>query len=110
MGENRASSGNVTGPSATTGVMTFGDVRVDTRTGEVKRDGGTAKLTPKAAGVLAALLDRAPDLITKDELLLKVWDGKAVGDDALTSCVQELRRALGDNARRPRFIETRHRR
>lgn len=110
MGENRVSSGNVTGPLAPAGVMAFGNVRVDTRTGEVERDGGTAKLTPKAAGVLAALLDRAPDLITKDELLLKVWDGKAVGDDALTSCVQELRRALGDDARRPRFIETRHRR
>ena len=35
---------------------------------------------------------------------------KAVGDDALTSCIQELRRALGDEARQPRFIETQHRR
>lgn len=110
MGEDWVNSGNVAGPSVTTGVMTFGRVRIDTRTGEVMRDHGTVKLTPKAARLLATLLDRAPELVTKNELLLKVWDGKAVGDDALTSCVQELRRALGDDARRPRFIETRHRR
>src|SRR5205823_5510421 len=38
------------------------------------------------------------------------WNGTIVSDDALTSCVQELRRALSDDAKQPRFIETRHRR
>jgi TolB-like protein/Flp pilus assembly protein TadD len=39
-----------------------------------------------------------------------VWNGTVVSDDALTSCIQELRRALADDAKRPRFIETGHRR
>ena len=39
-----------------------------------------------------------------------VWNGTAVSDDALTSCIQELRRALDDDPKQPRFIETRHRR
>jgi pimeloyl-ACP methyl ester carboxylesterase len=39
-----------------------------------------------------------------------VWHGTAVSDDALTSCIQELRRALEDDSKQPRFIETRHRR
>jgi DNA-binding winged helix-turn-helix (wHTH) protein len=39
-----------------------------------------------------------------------VWSDTVVSDDALTSCIQELRRALEDDARQPRFIETRHRR
>jgi len=39
-----------------------------------------------------------------------VWGGTIVSDDALTSCIQELRRALADDAKRPRYIETRHRR
>jgi len=43
-------------------------------------------------------------------LFASVWNGTAVSDDALTSCVQELRRALDDDARQPCFIETRHRR
>src|SRR5262249_26023662 len=38
-----------------------------------------------------------------------VWKGTVVSDDALTSCVQELRRALQDDSRKPRYIETRHR-
>ncbi len=41
---------------------------------------------------------------------MKVWGGLAVGDDAITSCIQELRHALGDKARKPLYIETRHRR
>ncbi len=56
------------------------------------------------------LAERAQELVTKQELFDRVWGGMAVSDDALTSCIQELRGALGDDARRPRYIETRHRR
>jgi DNA-binding winged helix-turn-helix (wHTH) protein len=44
------------------------------------------------------------------EFRARVWGGMAVGDDALTSCIHELRGAMGDDARRPAAIETRHRR
>ena len=60
--------------------------------------------------MLHLLAERAQELVTKQDLSDRVWGGMAVGDDALTSCIQELRGALGDDARRPRFIETRHRR
>jgi len=90
--------------------VAFGDVRFDPPTGELHRDGRTSKLTPRAAGVLKALLAQSPGLVTKEQLLSRVWGVKAVGDDALTTCIQELRRVLGDDARRPRYIETRHRR
>jgi adenylate cyclase len=43
-------------------------------------------------------------------LLNRVWRGRAVGDEAITSCIQEVRRALDDDARSPRYIETRYRR
>jgi TolB-like protein len=56
------------------------------------------------------LAERATLVLTKQELVARVWHGHAVGDDALTSCVQELRRALGDDPRQPQLIETRHRR
>ena len=108
MDENRASSGPTL--SATIEAVTFGDARFDWRTGELRRNGSAIRLTPKATALLAALLERAPNLVTKDELLARVWDGKAVGDEALTSCIQELRRALNDDPRKPRYIETRHRR
>src|SRR5262245_22567184 len=88
----------------------FGQVRFEPRSGEVCRDGRVIKLTPRATAVLCALAESAQQLVTKQELFDRVWGGRAVGDDALTSCIQELRGALDDDARRPRYIETRHRR
>src|SRR5712672_4395356 len=88
----------------------FDRFRFDARTGQLWRDGRELKLTPRAAAVLHLLAERAESLVTKQELLDRVWGGMAVGDDALTSCIQELRAALGDDARRPRYVETRHRR
>jgi TolB-like protein/Tfp pilus assembly protein PilF len=71
---------------------------------------GEVKLTPKAATLLAALLERAGEPVSKEELFARVWRGTVVSDDALVTCIQELRRALGDDAKNARFIETRHRR
>ena len=88
----------------------FDRFRFGARTGELWADGTQARLTPRAAAVLATLVERAEQLVTKQELLEQVWGGLAVGDDALSSCIQELRRALGDDARRPKYIETQHRR
>jgi DNA-binding winged helix-turn-helix (wHTH) protein/predicted ATPase len=88
----------------------FGAFRFDARAGQLWREDCEVKLTPRAAAVLNVLAERAPDLVTKQELFERVWGGRAVSDDALTSCIQELRGALGDDARRPHTIETRHRR
>src|SRR5215469_8882754 len=89
----------------------FGSFRFDARSGQLWRDEGSeVKLTPRAAGVLNLLAERAQELVTKQELFEHLWGGMAVGDDALTSCIHELRGALGDDARCPRYIETRHRR
>ncbi len=88
----------------------FGLFRFNPRTGELWRDGSEVKLTPRAAAVLHLLAERAQELVTKQDLLERVWSGMAVGDDALTSCIQELRGVLGDDARHPHYIETRHRR
>ena len=88
----------------------FGLFVFDPRTGRLWRDGSEVKLAPRAAAVLHLLAERAQELVTKQDLLKRVWGGMAVGDDALTSCIQELRGVLGDDARHPHYIETRHRR
>ncbi len=95
---------------AAEGRFAFGPFRFDARSGQLSRDGAEVALTPRAAAVLCMLAERAPELVTKRELFDRIWGGLAVGDDALTSCIQELRGALGDDARRPQTIETRHRR
>jgi predicted ATPase len=84
--------------------------RFDPRSGRLWAGRREIGLTPRAAAVLAALIARAGELVTREELFQCVWGDTVVGDAALTACIKELRRALADDARRPRFIETRHRR
>lgn len=55
---------------------------------------------------LALLLRERGKLVTKDRFLDEVWQGLPVTDEALTQCIRTLRRQLGDDAARPRFIET----
>src|ERR1700710_204321 len=68
------------------------------------------RLTPKALGRLLFMGHRPGEVIPKEELFGAVWPEVTVGDAALVTCIQELRKALGDDARRPRYIETLHRR
>ena len=90
--------------------VTFGRHRFDPQSGRLWSGKLEVKLTPRAAAVLAVLAGRAGQLVTRDELFASVWGDTIVGDAALTACIRELREALDDDARRPRFIETRHRR
>jgi len=88
----------------------FGEFRFQLDTRQLWLRGEEVRLTPKAADVLRALVSNAGTPVSKADLFASVWPDVAVTDDALTTCIQELRRVLGDDARRPQFIETRHRR
>jgi DNA-binding winged helix-turn-helix (wHTH) protein len=88
----------------------FGGYRFDADTGCLWSGTREIHLTPKASAVLTQLIARAGEPVSKEDLFATVWSGTIVSDDALTSCIQELRRALDDDSKRPRFIETRHRR
>src|SRR5262245_2200898 len=87
----------------------FGSYLFDVGTGRLWAGPDEVRLTPKAAGVLKVLVAQAGRPVTKEELFSSVWNGTIVSDDALTSCIQELRKALADDAKQPTFIETRHR-
>ena len=90
--------------------VSFSGYQFDLKTARLWSGKREVKLTPKASEVLRVLLTHAGQPVGKEELFASVWSGTVVSDDALTSCIQELRRALTDNAKQPRFIETRHRR
>lgn len=68
------------------------------------------KIRPKAFALLNYLLNRSGQLVTKDELLNAVWPETFVGDAVLKVTVRQLREALDDDPKSPRFIETSHRR
>ena len=88
----------------------FGGYRFDRASGRLWAGAREIRLTPKAAAVLSELVSHAGEPVTKEKLFASVWSDAVVSDDALTSCIQELRKALEDDAKQPRFIETRHRR
>lgn len=89
--------------------LRFGPFELDPRAG-LKRGNRLLRLTPKALAVIAELASRPGEVVTKDELFEAVWPDTAVSDAALVTCIQEIRQALRDNAARPRFIGTVHRR
>jgi DNA-binding winged helix-turn-helix (wHTH) protein/tetratricopeptide (TPR) repeat protein len=89
--------------------ISFGPYRLDPR-GTLTRGKRRIRLAPKAFALLCCLARHKGRVVTKDELFDALWPDTPVGDAALVTCVQELRRALKDDARRPRYIETLHRR
>ena len=89
--------------------MRGGAVHLDVALHRVWHGGAELHLTPKAFDVLRLLVDRAGELVAKQEILAGVWPEVAVTDWVLTTAVREIRRALGDNPRAPRYLETVHR-
>ena len=96
-------------PSAATTVA-FGGFRFDRANGILSRGGEEVPLPPRALGVLSFLLDRPGRVVTKQALLDGVWNGAYVTETSLSEAVSLLRQALGDDAQRPLYIQTVHRR
>lgn len=84
----------------------FGAFTLDQADERLVGPGGPVKLGHKAYRVLLALVEQQGRLVTKDSLFESVWEGTIVSESALTSVIKELRRALGDDARAPVYIES----
>jgi predicted ATPase/DNA-binding winged helix-turn-helix (wHTH) protein len=84
----------------------FGDFRLDIGNARLTRGGQVVELPPKSFAVLTLLAQRPGQLVLKDSLLDAVWGRRFVSEGAVKTVVSELRAALGDDARAPRWIET----
>src|SRR6185369_2158659 len=84
----------------------FGDIVVDPGAFCVERSGSVLSLEPKSIRLLLYLIENRARAISKDELLRQVWEDVAVTDNALTRLVAQLRKALGDDVKVARYIET----
>lgn len=87
-------------------VFRFGEFRLETSERRFTQEGKVVRLSPKAHDVLVVLLWHAGHLVTKDELLSRVWPDAIVEEGILTVHISALRRALGDDRRSNGFIET----
>ena len=90
----------------------FGRFELDSHTRELRKDGVRLRLQDQPFSVLALMLQHPGELLTRDELRDQLWpDGTFVDfEHGLNAAVKRLRSVLGDNAERPRFVETLHRR
>jgi DNA-binding winged helix-turn-helix (wHTH) protein len=70
------------------------------------REGAPVELNARYLDALALLVGEGGRLVSKERFMAEVWRGVPVTDEALTQCIKTLRRQLGDDAGRPRFIET----
>jgi DNA-binding winged helix-turn-helix (wHTH) protein len=86
----------------------FGGFVLDRKRRQLFRGSEPVHLTPKAFQLLILLLDKRPEAVAKDELQQQIWGRVHVAETSLAGLVAELRGALDDTAREPRFIRTVH--
>src|SRR5262245_14613112 len=91
-------------------ILSFGPYQLDMEKVRLWCDTQPVRLTPKAFQVLCYVVERPGQLVTKEELFRVLWADTVVSDAALTTCIQEIRKALQDNAKSPQYLETVHRR
>ena len=84
----------------------FGDFSLVSGERQLLREGVEIVLRPKAFEILLCLLERHGHLITKNELLDRVWPETCVSESVLNHCISEIRKALEDDPRNPRYLKT----
>ena len=86
----------------------FGSFIVDRETRELLRDGSPVHLSPKAFDLLCRLIEDRPKVMEKTALVGLIWPDAFVLDAGLNVLIGEIRRALADDARKPRYVRTVH--
>lgn len=81
---------------------------LDLARGELRSDGLVVPVEPRVFALLSLLVEQRDRLVTREELIEKVWDGRVVSDAALASCLKSARRALGDDGQSQRYLRTVH--
>jgi WD40 repeat protein/DNA-binding winged helix-turn-helix (wHTH) protein len=83
-----------------------GEWLVEPEQNRLVRGSETTRLDPKAVQVLSFLAQHPNEVLMKEQIISSVWDGAFVSDEVLTTAIWGLRKALGDDAKEPRYIQT----
>ncbi len=94
------------GPASRRETFRLGDWWVDPPEGVLRNRERETRLPPQPMQVLLYLASRPGRVVSKEELFAAVWEGVAVEEVGLARCISEIRKALGDDARVPRYIKT----
>lgn len=88
--------------------MTFAEFVIDVRTVELRRDGLLVKVEPQVFDLIVFLASNPGRVLSKDDIVRGVWNGRAISDSAISTRINAARRALGDDGTTQRFIKTIH--
>ncbi len=86
----------------------FGPFELDLARYELRARGEARSIEPQVFALLALLVENRERMVSKDEIVEKVWDGRIVSESAISSRIKSARQALGDDGRSQRFIKTIH--
>jgi DNA-binding winged helix-turn-helix (wHTH) protein/Tol biopolymer transport system component len=89
-------------------IIRFGVFEMDLRAGDLRRNGSRVKIQDQPFQILAILLERPGQIVTREELRTRLWsaDTFVEFDHSFNSAIRRLREALGDSGENPRFVET----
>jgi TolB-like protein len=87
-------------------LLAFGDYQLDVQRRELRRGGIVVELEPKVFDLLAFLVQHRDRVVSKDDLIRSVWNGRIVSDSAVTTRLNAARRAIGDDGTAQRLIRT----
>jgi Tol biopolymer transport system component/DNA-binding winged helix-turn-helix (wHTH) protein len=88
------------------GAFRIGEWRAQPQLNTLSRAGREVQIEPKAMQLLVYLAEHGGDVVSKEQLIRDVWEGAFVTDEVITYSIWEIRKALGDDAKKPRFIQT----
>src|SRR5262245_46186257 len=86
--------------------MRIGDWVVTPALNQLERDGRALKIEPRSMELLVCLAQHAREVVSTDQLIAEVWNGRVIEESGVYKQINLLRTALGDEAQRPKFIET----
>ena len=87
-------------------IYRFDPFSVDTESLELRKGGDVVGVEPQVFNVLTFLIQNRDRIVTKDELIDAVWDGRAISDGALNSRINSVRRAVGDTGDTQSIVKT----
>ena len=84
----------------------FEDYALDTDRRELRRGSDVVRVTAQVFDLLAYLIRNRDRVVSKDELIAAIWDGRIVSDSALTTRLNVVRNAIGDSGEQQRLLKT----
>lgn len=89
-------------------ILAFDTCELDTGLFELRRDGKPCKVEPQVFDLLFFLVRNRDRVVSKEEIVQEIWDGRIVTEATISTCMKGVRQAIGDNGRAQRLIRTVH--